>query len=258
MVCHGRNSAQYWISSKWVPLNSYACVLTPQSANADIWRATPQSLDLRSSLTALPDSLHSNTTLLLRDPSLTSESPTVQHSDYNAKRWDLTTLLSTFHDAYHPLSDMYTFADMLVGHFNDVPIDDGVLSVEGFDVGQTWEGRPIRAWRASIARDGLRGGRRKGRVEPEEEPRFEFLVQSGSHAREVSYVCSSFPRPGGEMSTVQAGEGWVRSGADLAVGGPGYRSLLSSFIAGRCCGWQRRGQIVIEGIHLYCGPDYQP
>jgi extracellular matrix protein 14 len=85
--------------------------------------------------------------------------------------WDLSTLsASTFHDSYHSLEEMDVFGDALVSKFGPMGIQ-----VEKFSVGQTWEGREIRGWKARMASPG---------AEPVGER--EFVVQSGQHAREVS------------------------------------------------------------------------
>jgi len=111
--------------------------------------------------------------------------------------WDLGTIESKFHDEYHSLEDIYSFADALVGGF------DGVngLRVESFTVGQTYEGRDIRGWRAWVegdepgepalktqgrkGRKGGKGGRGREKDDAEDVER-EFVVQAGQHAREVS------------------------------------------------------------------------
>lgn len=52
-----------------------------------------------------------------------------------------------FHDAYHPLADIYAFGDRLVSAFDGVKIGDGKLKMEAFVLGQTWEEREIKGFR---------------------------------------------------------------------------------------------------------------
>ena len=110
--------------------------------------------------------------------------------------WDLDTLDSTYHDSYHRLPDMYTFGDMLVGHFNGLRIGDGIIRMESFDVGLSYEGRAIRGFKTWFERGGRFRSPRKERTEKhadhrvgeESAGRMEILVQSGQHAREVSHA----------------------------------------------------------------------
>lgn len=82
--------------------------------------------------------------------------------------WNVSSIDTPFHDAYHKVEAVYAFGDALKAAFPDI--------VEEFDIGTTAEGRPIRAWRAHLkANDG----------EPEHEE-LEFVIQAGQHAREVS------------------------------------------------------------------------
>jgi hypothetical protein len=84
--------------------------------------------------------------------------------------WGLSSLSSTFHDAYHSVEEMDVFGDELAAKFGPLGIQ-----VEKFSVGQTWEGREIRGWKAKMT-DG-KGDDKVGERE--------FVVQSGQHAREV-------------------------------------------------------------------------
>lgn len=86
--------------------------------------------------------------------------------------WDLNSLSSTFHDGYHSLEEMDVFGDELAAKFGPMGIQ-----VEKFSVGQSWEGREIRGWKAKMAKSG-KGDDKAGERE--------FVVQSGQHAREVS------------------------------------------------------------------------
>jgi len=84
--------------------------------------------------------------------------------------WDVSTLsASTFHDSYHSLEEMDVFGDALASKFGPMGIQ-----VEKFSVGETWEGREIRGWKARMA---------STNADPVGER--EFVVQSGQHAREV-------------------------------------------------------------------------
>jgi hypothetical protein len=91
--------------------------------------------------------------------------------------WDLSTLSSSFHDSYHSLEEMDVFGDALASKFGPLGIQ-----VEKFSVGESWEGREIRGWKARMV------------VEPESENgkepvgEREFVIQSGQHAREVCHV----------------------------------------------------------------------
>ena len=83
---------------------------------------------------------------------------------------DLSTLsASTFHDSYHSLEEMDVFGDALASKFGPMGIQ-----VEKFSVGESWEGREIRGWKARMT---------SSNAEPVGER--EFVVQSGQHAREV-------------------------------------------------------------------------
>jgi extracellular matrix protein 14 len=86
--------------------------------------------------------------------------------------YDLSSLgASTFHDSYHSLEEMDVFGDALASKFGPMGIQ-----VEKFSVGQTWEGREIRGWKARMTS-----------VNAEPVGEREFVVQSGQHAREVCY-----------------------------------------------------------------------
>lgn len=104
----------------------------------------------------------------------------------------MSSLSSTFHDAYHSLEEMDVFGDELAAKFGPLGIQ-----VEKFSIGQTWEGREIRGWKAKMT-DG-KGDDKIGERE--------FVVQSGQHAREV-------------------GSGCTRSEADEVVGRTGFILVL--------------------------------
>ena len=99
---------------------------------------------------------------------------------------------TTFHNAYHSLEEIYSFGDALVAGF------DGVngIRVESFTVGETFEGREIRGWKAWHESDAPefkrgkkgkkgKGGKGKKPDEGDSTVELEFVVQSGQHAREV-------------------------------------------------------------------------
>ena len=104
--------------------------------------------------------------------------------------FDTSTLDSEFHNAYHSLEDLYAFGDQLVRDFPGL--------VEGFTVGYGAEGREIKGWRASKPADPLREaqrllnvGKRKGHKHRGQQT-LEFVIQGGSHAREVSSYISQW------------------------------------------------------------------
>jgi len=79
----------------------------------------------------------------------------------------------------------------------------GGIRVEGFSVGQTFEGREIRGWKAwyepiegtpefKKGKKGKKGKGGKGKKPDEGDSKveLEFVVQSGQHAREVGRVFS--------------------------------------------------------------------
>lgn len=78
--------------------------------------------------------------------------------------WNVSTLSTLFHDAFQPLAAGERFLDALVKEFPD--------TVHTFEIGQSAEGRPLRAYTAHRA-DGK-----------EDAP--EVVIISGQHAREVS------------------------------------------------------------------------
>jgi hypothetical protein len=104
--------------------------------------------------------------------------------------WDVGSLDSSFHDGYHTLDDIITFGDALAAGFDGL---DG-LHVESFVLNQTTEeGRDIRGWKAWIEPESSAVAGKKGRkgrkdAEQEDDVELEFVVQSGQHAREVSYT----------------------------------------------------------------------
>lgn len=100
--------------------------------------------------------------------------------------FNLTTLATPFHDSYHTLKDIHQFGDALVETFNG---KEGI-EVWSFDVGTTWEGRPIRGWSARLMRNesdvNNSQRRRRSRVtEEDEELQKEIVIISGQHGREV-------------------------------------------------------------------------
>lgn len=98
--------------------------------------------------------------------------------------WNVTTLDSPFHDGYHGIDDVYSFGDALVEEFPD--------TVTSFDIGETAEGRPIRAYTArkpGPEPEGLDAQRSRKRVDDDEE--LEIMIIAGQHAREVSHRCGN-------------------------------------------------------------------
>jgi extracellular matrix protein 14 len=107
---------------------------------------------------------------------------------------------TTFHNSYHSLEDIYSFGDALAAGF------DGKrgVRVEAFTVGETFEGREIRGWKAwyepvegtpefKKKKKGKKGKGGKGKKPDEGDSgvELEFVVQSGQHAREVGLACGS-------------------------------------------------------------------
>ena len=108
--------------------------------------------------------------------------------------WDLETIATAYHDGYHSLEDMYGFGDALLQRFDGV---EG-LKMETFVVGESFEGRQIRGWKARIVpgkgdervmasgSGGRKGKGKRGGEMVEAETELEFIVEGGQHAREVS------------------------------------------------------------------------
>ncbi|ODN78617.1 hypothetical protein L202_04216 [Cryptococcus amylolentus CBS 6039] len=88
--------------------------------------------------------------------------------------FNLTTLLTPFHDSYHSLADIAKFGDRLVETFNG---EQG-LEVWDFTVGTSWEGREIKGWSARFGNEPDNG------EDGDEEPRREIVIMSGQHGRE--------------------------------------------------------------------------
>lgn len=161
-----------------------------QHLDLDIWRSSSTSLDLRLSPHELPvlrSHLPSSADAEVFIPSLQPLiDATYPSHPFRSDAWNVSSLDSSFYDHFHTVEELYAFGDELAVQFPGV--------VEGFDVGQTFEGREIRGWRAHLAdNSSLSGGEggderkaKKGRKgEVQEKPILEFVVQSGQHAREV-------------------------------------------------------------------------
>lgn len=106
-------------------------------------------------------------------------------TQFSLAEWNTSTLATEFYDAYHPVEDLYAFGDQLVRDFPGL--------VEGFTVGYAAEGREIRGWKASKpvnatreAERNLKSGKKRKGHKHRGEKVLEFVVQGGSHAREVS------------------------------------------------------------------------
>jgi len=107
--------------------------------------------------------------------------------------FNLTTLQSPYHDAYHPLSNITQFGKQLEKTFPGL--------VKRFTVGKSAEGRDVEGLRLhkfvnTTEEDPEEWsprtlmGRKKGRAE-EAKTRV-FYLQGGQHAREVRYHCRQF------------------------------------------------------------------
>ena len=159
----------------------------------DIWRATPHTLDVRlhpSQVDQLQLLVLDTTSFRPIIPDLQSlinisspaPSPT---SSIDVSLWNLSDLDTTFHESYHSLDDLYSFGDALAAAFSQPP--GAGIHMDSFIPGRTYEGRPIRGWRAWLQEE--------EEVGPEDEKSWqkrEFVVQSGQHAREVSCEFMSF------------------------------------------------------------------
>lgn len=148
-----------------------------QTLDLDVWRMTHDSIDLNlspSQLSHFRSFLPPSSNLTLFIPSLQDLIDQSTPSEMDSKAvWDVSTLSTPFHDSYHSLEEMDVFGDELAAKFGPLGIE-----VEKFSVGQSWEGREIRGWKARAKRD--------DKDEDGESVEREFVVQSGQHAREVS------------------------------------------------------------------------
>jgi hypothetical protein len=109
--------------------------------------------------------------------------PLVDDDDVGILGFPMDSLDTPFHDAYHSLEELYAFADQMAVRFDG----DGI-KVESFSVGQSFEGREIRGWKASMDSQVFGRGQDEDQDEDPEEEQLvrEFVIQSGQHAREVS------------------------------------------------------------------------
>jgi hypothetical protein len=125
--------------------------------------------------------------------------------------WDVTSLRTPFHDQYHPLADIYSFAEQLASAFNGRRLADGNLRMETFILGKTYEKVEMKGMRVKWVPVTMKPthtanpkplptetGTRvlKGSVEVEKKKKGkgkklierEFVIQAGSHAREVCLI----------------------------------------------------------------------
>lgn len=124
--------------------------------------------------------------------------------------WDPTDIDTPFHDAYHPLSDIYGFMETLATEYHGKEMEGGKLEMEGFVIGETFEKREIKGYRVRWKEDenvpeeiwlegdvevdsnkrgkdkGKGKGKKGGKKNKKHDIEREFVIQSGSHAREVS------------------------------------------------------------------------
>ncbi|ORY34862.1 putative cell wall organization and biogenesis-related protein [Naematelia encephala] len=168
--------------------------------DVDIWRSTPSALDIR-----VPPHTSREIRLLFPPRTLIDTLiPDLQtHIESSAvmsrpKRsdWDASTLRTPFYDAYHDYDDINRFGAAMVRTFNGVK----GITVEEFSIGKTAEGREIKGWTAHLDKEEPEGWRKhsgkergKGRKRPVEDEEddegdddavYEFVIQSGQHARE--------------------------------------------------------------------------
>ncbi|WVQ96001.1 hypothetical protein IAU59_003101 [Kwoniella sp. CBS 9459] len=106
--------------------------------------------------------------------------------------FNLTTIDTPYHDAFHPIEDVYKFGQVLISTFNG---KEG-LDLREINVGKTYEGRDIIGWTAKmtdingsqpqdLSRKKGKHGRGREREEDAENPlELEIVVQAGQHGRE--------------------------------------------------------------------------
>lgn len=152
--------------------------LISQSLDLDIWRVGNATLDVRvpsatweAVRSALPGSWDVSAMVPDLQELVEATQPAKSVGDDAADDpehppWDMSDILTPFHDQYHSFDDMLLFGNALVHAFPDL--------VSQNDLGTTHEGRPIRSW-------SIRAGQDEGE---DDLPRYEFIVQSGQHARE--------------------------------------------------------------------------
>lgn len=152
--------------------------LISQSFDLDIWRVGNTTVDVRvpsalwkAVLSALPGSWDVSTMIpdlqaLVEETQPSPKTSFEEPGDPKHPPWDMNDILTPFHDEYHSFDDMLLFGNALVHAFPDLVTQN--------DLGTTEEGRPIRSW-------SIRAGQKKGE---DDLPRYEFVVQSGQHARE--------------------------------------------------------------------------
>lgn len=147
----------------------------------DVWRSTHDAIDLNLSpaqLTHLQAFLPASHNLTLFIPSLQDLIDQSRPDEFASQAdWDVSTLSTPFHDSYHSLEEMDVFGDALAAKFGPMGIE-----VEKFSVGQSWEGREIRGWKA----------RAKKMDDEHEDFERELVIQSGQHAREVCTIACNF------------------------------------------------------------------
>ena len=89
----------------------------------------------------------------------------------SSQDWDLGSINTDFHDSYHSLEDVYAFGQALVDKFGGI----NGLRTASISLGKTFEGREIMAYKVWADKE---------EGDDDVEVR-DFVVQSGSHAREV-------------------------------------------------------------------------
>ncbi|WVF68441.1 hypothetical protein IAT40_003207 [Kwoniella sp. CBS 6097] len=107
--------------------------------------------------------------------------------------FNLTTIDTPYHDAFHAIEDVYKFGQVLISTFNG---KDG-LDLQEINIGKTYEGRDIKGWTAKMTevngsqpqdltkKKKKKHGKGREREEDVEEPlELEIVVQAGQHGRE--------------------------------------------------------------------------
>ncbi|KAL7425007.1 hypothetical protein Q5752_000694 [Cryptotrichosporon argae] len=121
----------------------------------DVWSATPAALDvcvppLLQPIVAslLPHGAH---TVFISDlsPLIAASEPAAPGSALGPNAWDLSTLATPFHDAFHRLDEIERFEEELESQF---------AAVERFEVGRSAEGRSVWGLRARLRDEEAGGG----------------------------------------------------------------------------------------------------
>lgn len=111
--------------------------------------------------------------------------------------WDLSTIDSTFHRAYHPFTAIEAFVDELARTFPEI--------VETFEIGKSAEGRSIKAMRITTRRQPASPS------EPGPEPAPEDPTPPPSPPSELADEAWSIASAATDMLPVASWRDWLRS-----------------------------------------------